>query len=59
MAEKVELYRDAKGFWRWRRKAANGEIVADSAEGYWNRSDCLKMAESVNEGVPIEQEETE
>ena len=52
----VEVYRDAQGFWRWRRKAANGEIVADSAEGYWNRVDALDMAERVNAGLPIEQE---
>lgn len=29
-----EFYLDAKGEWRWRIKAANGRIVADSGEGY-------------------------
>lgn len=29
------------GEWRWRLKAANGEIVA-SGEGYKNKIDCLK-----------------
>ncbi|HLM67659.1 MAG TPA: DUF1508 domain-containing protein [Longimicrobium sp.] len=33
-------YKDAKGEWRWRLKAANGEIIADSGEGYKNKSDC-------------------
>lgn len=27
-------YKDQGGEWRWRLKAANGEIVADSAEGH-------------------------
>jgi uncharacterized protein YegP (UPF0339 family) len=57
--EHVELYRDDKGFWRWRRKAANGEIIADGSEGYWNRTDCLDMAERINPGLPIEQHEEE
>lgn len=30
----------AQGAWRWRLKAANGEIIA-SGEGYRNRSDCI------------------
>ena len=31
---RFELYRDAKGEWR------NGEIVAESGEGYVRREDC-------------------
>jgi len=30
----VEFYRDSDGEWRWRLTAANGNIIADSAEGY-------------------------
>jgi hypothetical protein len=26
--------------WRWRFKADNGEIIADSAEGYVNKEDA-------------------
>lgn len=29
----------------WRLRAANGEIVADGAEGYTRRSDAVKAAE--------------
>ena len=29
-----EVYKDAGGRWRWRLKAANGRIVADSAYSY-------------------------
>ena len=30
----VEFYIDAKKHWRWRLRAANGRILADSGEGY-------------------------
>jgi len=35
---KLEIYRDAKREWRWRLRAANGRIVADSGEGYRRRT---------------------
>ena len=34
-----ELYQ-TYGQWRWRLKAANHKIVADSAEGYHNEADA-------------------
>lgn len=34
-------YKDAKGEWRWRLKASNGRIIADSGEGYTTESNCL------------------
>ncbi|GBU18102.1 MULTISPECIES: DUF1508 domain-containing protein [Methylobacterium] len=37
---RFELYRDASGHWRWRLRVQNGNVVADSAEGYANRADC-------------------
>jgi len=37
---RFELYRDAKGEWRWRLRARNGEVIADSGEGYVRREDC-------------------
>jgi uncharacterized protein YegP (UPF0339 family) len=37
---RFELYRDAKGEWRWRLRARNGEVVAESGEGYTRREDC-------------------
>lgn len=33
-------YQDTQRQWRWRLKAGNGRIIADSAEGYWNEGDC-------------------
>ena len=37
---RFELYRDAKGEWRWRLRARNGEVIADCGEGYVRREDC-------------------
>ena len=37
-----ETYRDAAGDWRWRLRAANGRIVADSAEGYASRRNLYR-----------------
>lgn len=38
---KFELYEDTNSQWRWRLKAQNGEIIADSAESYHNKADCM------------------
>ena len=38
---KFETYTDTNGEYRWRLVADNGETVADSAEGYHNRADCM------------------
>ena len=35
------VFQDRAGYWRWHLKAANGKIIADSGEGYVNKSDCL------------------
>jgi uncharacterized protein len=35
------MYKDSAGLWRWRLFAANRKIIADSGEGYYNKSDCL------------------
>jgi len=39
------VYKDAAGGWRWRLVAANGKIVADGAEGYTRRRDCIRAIE--------------
>ena len=41
---KLEIYRDAKREWRWRLRAANGRIVADSGEGYRRRAAAYEAA---------------
>ncbi len=36
---RIQKYKDSKGEHRWRIRAGNGEIIADSAEGYKNAAD--------------------
>jgi hypothetical protein len=42
---KLEIYRDTKREWRWRLRAANGRIVADSGEGYRRKASMLRGIE--------------
>ena len=34
------IYQDVKGEWRWNVRAANGDIIAASTEGYINKQDA-------------------
>ncbi len=42
MGNYYEVYRDRSFQWRWRYVAANGRIIADSSEGYVNKTDCQR-----------------
>ena len=35
------VYQDTSSEWRWQLRAANHRIIADSAEGYRDKQDCL------------------
>ena len=48
---KFELYRDAANQWRWRLKAANGRIVADSGEGYASEFNARRAAETARTNI--------
>lgn len=37
---RFEIHKDHAGEWRWRLRTTNGNVVADSAEGYGRREDC-------------------
>ena len=52
---KFYVYKDTRGEWRWRLKAANGNIVADSGEGYSSKQACLNGIDLVNgtTNIPI------
>lgn len=52
-AEKVEVYRDDAGEFRWRRLAGNGEPVSESGEGYVNHEWAVAQAAALNEGVTV------
>lgn len=41
------LYKDQRGEWRWTLYAANARKIADSAEGYKNKADCIHGARLV------------
>jgi uncharacterized protein YegP (UPF0339 family) len=46
-----EIYVDRVGEWRWRLKAENGRILADSGEGYHNRQDCWNVVELIKDSA--------
>jgi uncharacterized protein YegP (UPF0339 family) len=37
---KFHVYKDSKDEWRWRLKAANGKVIADSGEDYTTKQAC-------------------
>jgi uncharacterized protein YegP (UPF0339 family) len=43
---KFEVYLDHAGEWRFRLKAANGQVIA-VGEGYRSKAACLKGIESI------------
>ena len=47
-----EVYKDKAGEHRWRLKAANGQVIATSGDGYKERRDCLAGIESVRRNAP-------
>ncbi|RXK46466.1 HVO_2922 family protein [Halorientalis pallida] len=47
-----ELFRDKADEWRWRLRHRNGNIVADSGEGYARRKDAVNGLESVQRNAP-------
>ncbi|WP_227377268.1 HVO_2922 family protein [Haladaptatus halobius] len=42
-----ELYRDTAGEWRWRLVVPNGNIIADSGEGYKSKQGAKRGIRSV------------
>lgn len=49
----AQIYRGRSGDYRWRLRAGNGRIVADSAEGYHNKAHCLKMVAKLFPNTPV------
>ena len=47
MAAKFELYKDRGGQFRWRLRHENGNVIADSGEGYTTKANALNGIESV------------
>ena len=49
---RFQIYRDRRGEYRWRLRAINGEIIADSNEGYSRKSDCEHGIDLVKRQAP-------
>jgi uncharacterized protein YegP (UPF0339 family) len=52
MAAKFELYKDAKGEYRWRLKSGNGQVIATGGEGYSSRSGAENGIAAVQRDAP-------
>ena len=53
-----EIYEDAADEWRWRLRHRNGNIVADSGQGYASRSNAVDAVTSVKGNAPAADVET-
>jgi uncharacterized protein YegP (UPF0339 family) len=51
---KFHIYQDANNEYRWRLKAANGKIIADSGEGYTTKQSCKDGIELVRKATVVE-----
>ncbi len=52
MAGKFDVYTVARGVYRWRIKAANGQTIATGGEGYTSKAGCMNGIESVRTNAP-------
>ncbi|MDH4268857.1 MAG: DUF1508 domain-containing protein [Dehalococcoidia bacterium] len=53
MGAKFDLYKDAKGEFRWRLVASNGQTIATGGEGYKSKDSAKGGIESVKKNAPI------
>ncbi len=51
MAAKFEIYKDKSGEFRWRLTHTNGQVIADSGQGYKAKEDAVKGISSLKENV--------
>lgn len=49
---KFELYKDAKGEYRWRLKASNGQVIATGGEGYASKAGAENGIQAVMRDAP-------
>ena len=52
MAAKFEIYKDKSGEFRWRLVQTNGQVIANSGEGYKAKANVMGGINSVKENVP-------
>ena len=51
MTATFELFTDSADEWRWRLVHENGNIIADSGEGYASRQKCKQGLDSVKQNA--------
>ena len=51
MPAKFEIYKDKKGGFRFRLKAANNQVIA-TGESYSSKAGCMKGIESIRKSAP-------
>ncbi|GAA0238225.1 HVO_2922 family protein [Haladaptatus pallidirubidus] len=49
---RFELYQDTASEWRWRLVVSNGNIIADSGEGYASKQGAERGIQSVKISAP-------
>jgi uncharacterized protein YegP (UPF0339 family) len=52
MAAKFQIYKDKKGEFRWKLIASNGQMIANSGEGYTSKDNAKNGIESVKKDAP-------
>jgi uncharacterized protein YegP (UPF0339 family) len=52
MAAKFELYKDKIGEFRWKLTHTNGQVIADSGEGYTSKVNAMNGISSVRGNAP-------
>lgn len=52
MTATFEVYEDRAGQYRWRLVHSNGNIIADSGEGYATKQKAKQGIESVKQNAP-------
>ena len=52
MAAKFVIYKDKTGEFRWRLTHTNGQVIADSGEGYTTKVNAMGGIKSVKENAP-------
>lgn len=52
MSATFELYEDTAGEWRWRLRHRNGNVIADSGEGYASKSGAEGAIERAKQYAP-------
>ena len=52
MPSKFEIYKDKSGEFRWKLTHTNGQVLANSGEGYKAKANAINGINSVKENAP-------